>query len=245
VNRVAGGGIVGESGDPAANLALDEALLRAEPTAPVLWLWRNAPCVVVGRGQKVHREVREEACARDGIPVLRRASGGGTVFHDRGNLNVSLVLPGPSKRPLEALGELMSAAVADLGLPPRLGDRGLFIGDAKLCGFAVFRTRTGLLAHSTFLISTPSETVGRYLTGPPPDPRPLDSHRSRVASLADHGLRFGFDKVSETIHAAAERQFGPLPPRPPDATEREWQRTLLTTRYHHPPWHTTGRQKDS
>jgi lipoate-protein ligase A len=241
---VSGGGrIVGESGDPAANLALDEALLRAEPSGPVLWLWRNPPCVVVGRGQKVHREVREDACARDGIPVLRRASGGGTVFHDRGNLNISLVLPGPSKRPLEALGELMSAAVTDLGMPPRLGDRGLFIGDAKLCGFAVFRTRSGLLAHSTFLISTPAEAVARYLTAPPPDPRPLDSHRSQVASLADHGLRFGVDEVSKAILTAAERQFGPLPPRPPAAAERAWQQKLLTSRYHHPPWHAEGHQR--
>jgi lipoate-protein ligase A len=239
----AGGRIVGESGDPATNLALDEALLRAGPQWPVLWLWRNPPCVVVGRGQKVPREVREDACARDRIPVLRRASGGGTVFHDRGNLNISLVLPGPVKRPLEALGELMRAAVTDLGMPPRLGDRGLFIGDAKLCGFAVFRTKAGQLAHSTFLISTAAETVGRYLTGPPPDPRPLDSHRSRVASLADHGLRFGVKEVSKTIFAAAERQFGPLPARPPDETERDWQRKLLTSRYHHPPWHAEGQQK--
>jgi len=150
--------ILGESEDPAENLALDEALLRAEPAQPVVWLWRNPACVVVGRGQRIAREVREDACARDGIPVLRRASGGGTVFHDPGNLNVSLVLPGPASRPLEAIGELMSAAVAKLGLPPRLGDRGLFIGQAKLCGFAVFRTRTGLLAHSTLRPSASAHT---------------------------------------------------------------------------------------
>ena len=237
--------IVGESDDPAANLALDEALLRAAPTSPVLWLWRNPPCVVVGRGQRVHREVREDACERDGIPVLRRASGGGTVFHDHGNLNVSLVLPGPAERPLEAIGELMSAAVAGLGMPPRLGDRGLFIGNAKLCGFAVFRTKAGLLAHSTLLIWTAAERVGRYLAPPPPDPRPLDSHRSEVASLADHGLRFGMQEVSKVVLTAAARQLGALEARLPDENEREWQRKLLTSRYHHPLWHSDGRQKDT
>ncbi|HEV7977171.1 lipoate--protein ligase family protein [Amycolatopsis sp.] len=237
--------IVGESDDPAENLALDEALLRAAPAAPVLWLWRNPACVVVGRGQKVYREVREDVCAQDGIPVLRRASGGGTVFHDRGNLNVSLVIPGPVDRPLEAIGSLMSDGVSRLGLPPRLGERGLFIGDAKLCGFAVFRTKTGLLAHSTLLISTAAERVGRYLTGPSPDPRPLDSHRSEVASLADHGLRVGLEGVTSAILAAAASQFGPLSTRKPDATERAWQRKLLTSRYHHAPWHAEGRQQDA
>jgi lipoate-protein ligase A len=236
--------IVGESDDPAANLALDEALLRAAPVKPVVWLWRNPPCVVVGRGQRVEREVRQDACARDRIPVLRRASGGGTVFQDHGNLNVTLVVPGPADRPLEAIGELMSVAVADLGLPPRLGDRGLFIGETKLCGFAVFRTKAGLLAHSTLLLATAAERIGRYLTGPPPDPRPLDSHRSPVASLADHGLRVGLAKVSEVVLAAAARQLGPLETRKPDRNEREWQRRLMASRYHHPLWHSEGRQKE-
>ncbi len=148
--------------DPAENLAFDEALLRVAPGSPVLWLWRNPVCVVVGRGQRIAREVRTEECARDGVPVLRRASGGGTVFHDPGNLNVTLVLPGPADRPLEALGKVMSAAVDQLGLVPRIGDRGLFVGTAKLCGFAVFRTKTGLLAHSTpRRCSAPSSRVHR------------------------------------------------------------------------------------
>src|SRR5690348_18296079 len=75
--------------DPAENLAFDEALLRVAPASPVLWLWRNPVCVVVGRGQRIAREVRVGECERDGVPVLRRASGGGTVFHDPGNLNRS------------------------------------------------------------------------------------------------------------------------------------------------------------
>ncbi|MCU1687588.1 MAG: Lipoate-protein ligase [Amycolatopsis sp.] len=235
--------ILGESEDPAENLALDEALLRAEPDRPVVWLWRNPACVVVGRGQRIAREVREDACVRDGIPVLRRASGGGTVFHDPGNLNVSLILPGPAPRPLEAIGELMSAAVAKLGLPPRLGERGLFIGQAKLCGFAVFRTRTGLLAHSTLLIGTPAERVGAYLTSAPADPKPLDSHRSPVASLADHGVRAGVEEVSEAVLSAAAGLFGDLETRPPDSTEEDWRRKLLESRYRYPAWHTDGRQR--
>jgi lipoate-protein ligase A len=120
------------------------------------------------------------------------------VFQDHGNLNVTLVMPGPADRPLEAIGELMSVAVADLGLPPMLGDRGLFIGETKLCGFAVFRTKAGLLAHSTLLIATAAERIGKYLTGPPPDPLPLDSHRSPVASLADHGLRSGWRRFRKS-----------------------------------------------
>jgi lipoate-protein ligase A len=229
--------------DPAENLAFDEALLRVAPGSPVLWLWRNPVCVVVGRGQRIAREVRVEECARDGVPVLRRASGGGTVFHDPGNLNVTLVLPGPTDRPLETLGKVMSAAVDQLGLVPRIGDRGLFVGDAKLCGFAVFRTKGGLLAHSTLLVETSAGLVGRYLTSAPPDPRPLDSHRSPVASLAEHGLRPGFPAVGAAVRAAASQILGTFVPRPPSAAELARQRALLHTRYRYPAWHADGAQR--
>ncbi|NBH08884.1 lipoate--protein ligase family protein [Amycolatopsis sp. SID8362] len=229
--------------DPAENLAFDEALLRVAPESPVLWLWRNPVCVVVGRGQRIAREVRVPECERDGVPVLRRASGGGTVFHDPGNLNVTLVLPGPADRPLEALGQVMSAAVDHLGLVPRIGDRGLFVGEAKLCGFAVFRTKTGLLAHSTLLVETSAALVGRYLTSAPPDPRPLDSHRSPVASLAEHGIRPGFPAVEAAVRAAASQILGTFVPRPPTSAERDRQRALLHTRYHYPSWHADGAQR--
>ncbi|MEV6646998.1 lipoate--protein ligase family protein [Amycolatopsis sp. NPDC051371] len=229
--------------DPAENLAFDEALIRVAPESPVLWLWRNPVCVVVGRGQRIAREVQVEACARDGVPVLRRASGGGTVFHDPGNLNVTLVLPGPTDRPLETLGKVMSAAVDQLGLVPRIGDRGLFVEDAKLCGFAVFRTKTGLLAHSTLLVETSAALVGRYLTSAPADPRPLDSHRSPVASLAEHGLRPGFPSVEAAVRAAASQILGTLVPRPPSAAELARQRALLHTRYRYPSWHADGSQR--
>jgi lipoate-protein ligase A len=164
---------------------------------------------------------------------------------DPGNLNITLVLPGPADRPLEALGELMSATVAELGLPPRLGERGLFIGEAKLCGFAVFRTKTGLLAHSTLLISTAAERVGAYLTSAPPDPRPLDSHRSPVASLADHGLRAGVAEVSAAVRVAADRQLGSLDRRKPTEPEREWHSALLHSRYRYAQWHTEGAQREN
>ncbi|WP_340687421.1 lipoate--protein ligase family protein [Amycolatopsis coloradensis] len=235
--------VVASFDDPADNLAFDEALLRAAPEAPVLWIWRNTDCVVVGRGQKIEREVKADVCASDGVPVLRRASGGGTVFHDPGNLNITLVLPGPSDRPLEALGELMTATVAELGLPSRLGDRGLFVGDAKLCGFAVFRTRTGLLAHSTLLVSTAAERVGRYLTSAPSDPRPLDSHRSPVASLAEHGLRKGVAEVTAAVRVAAAARLGELTIRKPSAEELERHRSLQYTRYHYQEWHAKGAQR--
>src|SRR5436305_8878106 len=82
---------------PAANLALDEALLldaEAGAGGEVLRVWEwPAPVVVLGSGCRLAEDVDETACAADGVPVLRRSSGGGTVLWGRGCLLYSLVLP--------------------------------------------------------------------------------------------------------------------------------------------------------
>src|SRR5262245_42887835 len=82
--------------EPAESLALDEALLLAAEGgggAEVLRFWElPAPAVVVGAGGSVAIDVNVAACDADGIPVLRRASGGGTVLLGPGCLCFSLVL---------------------------------------------------------------------------------------------------------------------------------------------------------
>src|SRR5271165_3148381 len=81
---------------PAENLALDEALLlRAEDGAggEVLRLWEwPRPAVVLGAGCRLAEDVDEAACVADGVPILRRSSGGGTVLLGQGCLLFTLVL---------------------------------------------------------------------------------------------------------------------------------------------------------
>src|SRR5947208_14339759 len=78
------------------NLALDEALLleaEAERGGEVLRLWEwPHPAVVLGSGCVLREDVDEDACVADGVPVLRRSSGGGTVLLGRGCLLFSLVV---------------------------------------------------------------------------------------------------------------------------------------------------------
>src|SRR5687768_15507648 len=81
---------------PAENLALDEALLleaEAGRAGEVLRIWEwPTPAVVLGAGGSIADDVNKPACAADGVPIARRASGGGTVLLGRGCLLYSLVL---------------------------------------------------------------------------------------------------------------------------------------------------------
>src|SRR5215472_16017514 len=154
----------GAAADQAANLALEEALARAGPPSPLLRIWQNESCVVIGRGQRAAREVNLAACAAGGVPVLRRASGGGTVYQDLGNLNISLAVPGRASGLMAEVAALIAAVVAPLGLEPRAGERGVFVGAAKVSGLASQVTRDGSLAHATLLVTTPASRVGAFLT---------------------------------------------------------------------------------
>src|SRR5262245_25566901 len=99
---------------PEENLALDEALLEAMDLAgsaslrlegEALRLWESPrPFVVLGVSRRIAEDVDREACRKDGVPVLRRASGGGTVLQGPGCLNFSLVLS------LESRPELLQVA---------------------------------------------------------------------------------------------------------------------------------------
>jgi lipoate---protein ligase len=235
----------GAAGDQAANLALEEALARSGPPSPLLRIWQNEPCVVIGRAQRGAREVNLAACAASAVPVLRRASGGGTVFHDLGNLSISLAVPGRAPGLAAELAGLVAAVITGLGLTPRAGERGVFVGPAKVSGLASHITRDGSLAHATLLVSTPAARVGAFLTAAPDERHPADSHRSPVASLHELGCGIDVAGARAAVLAEAARRHGPLRRRPPRAAERRWQQRLLAERYRIDSWHLTGRTEEA
>ena len=230
--------------DPVSNLGLEEALVRSEPPSPVLRVWQNSPCVVVGRGQRMEREVDLAACARDGVPVLRRASGGGAVYHDLGNLNVTVVVPGYRTGLAAHLVQLIAEVIRQYGLEPSIGVRGIHVGSTKVSGLASQVTRTGTLAHATVLVTTPAVRVGVYLAPAPAEPHPLDSRRGPVAPLRAYRTDLGVPGVQASVLAAAARRFGRLRSRPPRETELSWRTRLLRERYCDPSWHLTGRPRE-
>jgi lipoate-protein ligase A len=168
---------------PAENLACDEALLdwcEEEPAREVLRFWEGKNYfVVVGYGNKVDTEVNVKTCERDGVPILRRCTGGGTVLQGPGCLNYSLVLNFERRYDLAnitsancAIMKRNAKAIASL-LDSKVSVEGhtdLAIGDRKFSGNAQRRKRTHLLFHGTFLLNFDLEKIERYLRAPSREP---------------------------------------------------------------------------
>jgi lipoate-protein ligase A len=185
----------------AENLALDEALLlEAEEGngSEVLrfWEWPD-PAVVLGAGGQLATEVDEEVCQRDGIPVQRRASGGGTVLLGSGCLLFSLVLRfdrDPALKDVNAsyrfiLGRT-AAALAPITAAELVGISDLAVAERKFSGNAQQRKRDHVLHHGTLLYDFDLGLIGRYLRLPERQPayregRPHEAFVTNLPTDAD------------------------------------------------------------
>lgn len=172
----------------------DEVLLRAcrETGRPQLsvYPWTDV-AVVIGRGGHQERELEMEAIRADGVPLLQRPGGGCSVVLDAGNVIVAVVLPLPGIGGITGAFAAISAWLADglasCGIPGVMqqGVSDLTLGDRKIGGSCVRRTR-GLLYYSTTLLVDPAlGLVERYLLHPPREPayRGGRDHRAFMGAL--------------------------------------------------------------
>ncbi len=204
--------------DPRRGLAIDEALLESirsggEDTAR---LWVNDRAVVVGRSQSVSDEVDAEFASRSRVPVLRRISGGGAVYHYPGNLNLSIVL-----RDGRGIGSVAEAfrffghaiATALVGICPAIAPDGsdLLIEEAKAGGAAQARRGDALLYHTTLLVRPADVPMERFLLAMRPDYRPgrVPSRPRRTVSLSEAiGRGLSMERIAEVLEAATSEALG-------------------------------------
>ena len=151
------------STDPALNLALEECLLQWLPADhPGLFLlWQNAPSVIVGRHQVTLDEIDADFVRRRGLPVVRRMTGGGAVYHDLGNLNFSFMENAHGRKTVDFARYLrpVCAALAELGVQASLtGRNDLEAGGRKLSGSAQSLRQGRILHHGTLLVSMQGST---------------------------------------------------------------------------------------
>jgi lipoyl(octanoyl) transferase len=219
--------------DGPSNMALDEALLccfDAQRSLPVLRLYGwNPPALSVGRYQDAGAALNLELCAADGVPLVRRMTGGGIIFHAQ-ELTYSMVcspehigevlgvkegfrrLCGFLLGTYQRLG-LESAFAADLNLAgERLGGRAAFcfagkeefdvlVNGRKIGGNAQRRLRGAILQHGSIPLESRVRDALRYLKDPAPG-------AAGAVSLAELGLRPELATLKGMLVEAFQERLG-------------------------------------
>ncbi|MDR1777265.1 MAG: lipoate--protein ligase [Desulfovibrio sp.] len=180
-----------DSFDPTFNLALEERLFTTlPPEHPGFFLlWQNNPSVIVGRNQCTAEEVNAAYVQRENLPVVRRMTGGGAVYHDAGNLNFSF-LENRSSAKVDFLRflEPVRLSLQDVGVTTHISGRNDLEADGrKISGNAQLLSRGKILHHGTLLVSLDFERMCEALTPAPEKIRSkgVASIRARVVNISE------------------------------------------------------------
>ncbi|KAI0385513.1 hypothetical protein F5Y04DRAFT_186991 [Hypomontagnella monticulosa] len=231
--------------DPYLNLSIEHFLLqKSPPDSVILFLYTNRPCVVVGRNQNPWVEVNlsqlkssnNGIISDDGnqgdVLLVRRRSGGGTVFHDAGNVNYSVICP-PESFDRNKHAAMVVRALVSLGARgARVNERHDIVLDVpssqntqtfKISGSAYKLTRLRSLHHGTCLLSSRNlPRVGPLLRSPAAPyvkARGVESVRSPIRNV---GLESDNAAFEEAVVAEFGAMYGNVDPEivtPSDAQE--------------------------
>lgn len=218
--------------DPREHLALEELLLGQSGGEEFFFLWRSSPCVVVGKNQNAWQEVDCLQAQKMGIPIYRRISGGGTVFHDQGNVNFTFIRNAPQgSLGFEDFLQPVIGALETLGIPAKRANHSdLLLHGAKISGNAQMQKKGRMLHHGTLLFDSDIGALGKLLffADKDMDSKAVRSRRSGVTNISEH-WRGSMDDFAEGFVSALFPQ--PLLPYELSADEKDMLEKLVNSRY--------------
>jgi len=212
--------IISEHIEPSFNLASEEVLLRSR-TEDYFLLYRNKPSIVVGKHQNTLAEINLPYVEENNITVVRRISGGGTVFHDLGNLNFAFITSGKEGELVDYKRHTLPIlrALKHMGLDVILGRRNeLLLGEKKISGTASHVFKQRVLHHGTLLFSSEMKDLSGALKvkqGKFKD-RAVKSVRSEVTNIREHLVdnmkvedfqKQLFDSILDEMEGAMKYQY--------------------------------------
>ncbi|EPX72311.1 lipoate-protein ligase A [Schizosaccharomyces octosporus yFS286] len=157
--------IISKSVDPYFNLALEDFLYSNSKSPRSLILYTNTPSVIIGRNQNPWVEANVRKCRSNLVNIIRRKSGGGTVFHDLGNVNYSL-LTNRNEFSHTKGAELIVKALEKLNVEAELNQRhDIVLKDTKqkISGSAYKISKGKSYHHGTMLLNSDLKGISSYL----------------------------------------------------------------------------------
>lgn len=163
--------------------------------------------VVLGQSNNPESEVNIARVLQDSVPIIRRKSGGGTVVLTPGMLVTSIVVgPVPLKNTrctFQFFTDLFVSFLSGLGVKDvsHKGSSDICIGDRKIMGSSLYRSKDQVLYHNVLLVSPDLDQIETYLKHPSKEPeyREGRSHLSFITSLKESGYTATVTEVKRSV----------------------------------------------
>ncbi|MDD4603582.1 MAG: lipoate--protein ligase [Bacteroidales bacterium] len=176
--------------DPYINLATEEYVLK-NFDEDCFMLWRDEPCIIVGKHQNTLAEINVDYVKQNNIAVVRRLTGGGAVFHDLGNLNFTFIQQGKQENLIDFRKYTLPIleVLQKMGISAKFeGRNDLTIDGRKFSGNAECIWKQRVLHHGTLLFSSHMPNLTQALNADPEkfNDKAVKSVQSRVTNISEH-----------------------------------------------------------
>jgi len=178
--------------DPFFNIAAEEYVLK-QFKEDVVMLWQSKPSVIVGKHQNVLKEVNTGYTLKKNIPVIRRISGGGTVYHDPGNLNYTVITTETNREKLIDFRKFTKPVIGfleTLGIRAEFeGKNNLVINGKKFSGNSAHVFKNRVMHHGTLLFNSNLDILNKVIrpvVKEKIEDKAVQSIRAKVTNIRDH-----------------------------------------------------------
>ena len=186
------------------HLAAEEYLLK-QGNEDIFMLWQDTPSVVIGKHQRLRSEVDQEWAEREQVHIARRFSGGGTVYHDLGNVNLTFIETTPRLPEFVTYLQRTLDFLNSMGLMATGGERlGIYLNGLKISGSAQCLYKDRVLYHCTLLYDTDLTALHQALN---PEPMVDDEMLSSVPSVRSEVTNIRRHLSAGTVTDFKEKAF--------------------------------------
>lgn len=182
--------IINKSTNPSYNFALEEYFLK-DTNDSVFMIWQNVPTVLLGRCQNINLEVNLDYTRNNNIKLVRRLSGGGTVYCDLNNMQYSFITKRDDndENLFKSFAEPVVCALNSLGLNAEFtGRNDILLDGKKISGNAQYKWKDRIIHHGTLLFDADMNLLSNSLKTREIKfiDKNVQSHRSRVGQIKNY-----------------------------------------------------------
>ncbi|MEZ4508805.1 MAG: lipoate--protein ligase [Eubacteriales bacterium] len=178
--------------DAKFNFALEKYAIEELDVGPSYFLfWRTTPTLMIGRYQNTLAQINMPYARANEIDIVRRITGGGTIYTDPNGWQFSFIVRNPGERRIEfsEFTKPILAALHSLGVDAQFSGRNdLTIDGKKFSGNAQYVRHDVVLHHGSLLFDTDLEALVRALNVDDEKivAKGIQSVRQRVTNIADY-----------------------------------------------------------